>query len=489
MKFELIEKKVADIDADIEIVLVVDKNFEHKWVKDRDDLETINFKEESEEVALLPHQKRVYVGAKSLDHDEIRIAAAKAIKALQNKKYKSAKVGVYIQNCPVTNIKAFVEGALFGAYRFDKYKSKKQESELQTIYIAKEDYSDKEFTTQNAIKSINEAIIVAEATNFVKDLVNTAPDDMTPKDLADIAEQIAKDEGLEYTILDEKELAKEGMNAFLAVARASAHPPRLIHLAYKPKNAKAKIAIVGKGLTYDSGGLSLKPSEYMVTMKSDKSGACAVLGIIQAAKRLQIPVEIHAIAGATENMIGGDAYKPDDVLVAKNGKTIEVRNTDAEGRLVLADCLCYAQEKIDIDYIFDIATLTGACVVALGEYTTGVMGFNEELKTTIIEAAQASGELAAQLPFNRYLPKLLESKVADICNISSSRYGGAITAALFLSEFIEEKNRQKWIHLDIAGPAYVEKEWGYHSYGAGGAGVRMVVKWLQKQFVFNKKHP
>lgn len=489
MKFELIEKKVAEIEADIEIVFIINKNFEHKWVQDKDDLKILNFKAESEEVVLLPHQRRVYVGAKNLDHDEIRIAAAKAIKSIKDKNYTSAKVGVYIQNCPVTNIKAFVEGALFGMYAFDKYKSKKKKSPLETIYIAKEDYSDKEFTTHNAKKSIAEAIIVAEATNFVKDLVNTAPDDMTPKDLADVAKELAKEEGIECTILDEKGLEEENMNAFLAVSRASAHPPRLIHLAYKPKNAKAKIALVGKGLTYDSGGLSLKPSEYMVTMKSDKSGACAVLGIIKAAKRLQIPVEIHAIAGAAENMIGGNAYKPDDILVAKNGKTIEVRNTDAEGRLVLADCLCYAQEKVAPDYILDLATLTGACVVALGEYTTGVMGFNNELKKSVIEAAKASGELAAELPFNRYLPKLLESKIADICNISSSRYGGAITAALFLSEFIEEKNKEHWLHLDIAGPAYVEKEWGYNSYGAGGAGVRMVVKWLQREFVFHKKHP
>ena len=299
---------------------------------------------------------------------------------------------------------------------------------------------------------------------------------------------MAKEEEIECKILDEKDLEKEKMGAFLAVAKASSNPPKLIHLSYKPKNPKAKIALVGKGLTYDSGGLSLKPSEYMVTMKSDKSGACAVMGIIKAAKKLNLPVEIHSIIGAAENMVGGNAYKPDDVLIAKNGKTIEVKNTDAEGRLVLADCLCYAQEKVKPDYIFDFATLTGACVVALGEYTTGVMGFNDELKEKILAAAKASGELAAILPFNRYLPKLLESKIADICNISSSRYGGAITAALFLSKFIEEENKDKWIHLDIAGPAYVEKEWGYNPYGASGAGVRLAIKWIQKEFVFDKKH-
>ncbi len=488
MKIEIKDKKLHQIDADIEIVFVIDKNLDHKWVKDKEELEKLGFTGDVEEVAFLPHEGRLYVGAK-LDHDEIRIAAAKAVKALRGKKFKTAKAGVYIQNCPITNIKAFVEGAILGAYSFDRYKSKKKKEGLEEIVLANEEYADKPFTLENAKKSIDEAKIVAKTTNFVRDIVNTPPNEIYPESFAKLAKEVAKEEDLQIDILDEKDLKKEKMEAFLAVGRASVHPPRLVHLRYTPKNAKAKIAIVGKGLTYDSGGLSLKPSEYMVTMKADKSGASAALGIVKAAKKLELPVEIHAILGLAENMIDGNAYKPDDVLRAKNGKTIEVRNTDAEGRLVLADCLCYAQEKVEPDFIIDIATLTGACVVALGEYTSGVMGHSDELRSSILAAAKASGELAAELPFNRYLPKLLESKIADICNISSSRYGGAITAALFLSEFIEEKNKDKWVHLDIAGPAYVEKEWGYNPYGASGAGVRMVIKWLQKEFVYNKKHP
>jgi len=488
MKIKIEDKKLADIQADIEIVFVIDKNLDHKWVKDKEALEKLGFKGDVEEVAFLPEIGRLYVGAK-LDHDEIRIAAAKAIKTLKGKSFKTAKIGVYIQNCPITNIKAFVEGAILGNYSFDRFKSKKDENGLKEIILANEEYSDKPFTLENAKKSIEEARIVAEATNLVRDIVNTPPNKIYPKSFAKLAKELAKEEDLEVKILDEKDLEKEKMGAFLAVARASTNPPRLVHITYKPKKAKAKIAVVGKGLTYDSGGLSLKPSDYMVTMKSDKSGASAALGIVLAAKRLGLPVEVHAILGLAENMIGGNAYKPDDILTAKNGKTIEVRNTDAEGRLVLADCLCYAQEKVAPDYIIDLATLTGACVVALGEYTSGVMGESDELKQKMLEAAKASGELAGELPFNRYLPKLLESKVADICNISSSRYGGAITAALFLREFIDEKYRDRWLHLDIAGPAFVEKEWGYNPYGASGAGVRMVIKWLQKEFVYNKKHP
>ncbi|TQV61879.1 MAG: leucyl aminopeptidase, partial [Sulfurovum sp.] len=222
------------------------------------------------------------------------------------------------------------------------------------------------------------------------------------------------------------------------------------------------------------------PSDYMVTMKSDKSGGSAVLGILKAVNELGLDVEVHGFVGAVENMIGGDAYKPDDVLIAKNGKTIEVRNTDAEGRIVLADVLSLAQQRVeDLDYIFDMATLTGACVVAVGHYTSGVMGFSDEVKDKVIKSANVSGELASKLDFNRHLKKTIKSEIADVCNISSTRYGGAITASMFLSEFIEEKNRDKWVHIDIAGPAFVEHTWAENPYGASGAGVRMMTTLIE----------
>lgn len=487
MKFVLSNKPLNQIEADLEVILVVNKNLDHPWVQDRTDLALFGFNGEEEQVAFLPHLARLYVSTPSLEHDEIRNATAKAIKTLKKSHAKSLKIGTYIDKCPVVNIKAMVDGFIFGDYAFDKYKSKKEEHSIQEIMISTQEYSGKSFSFENAQEAISQAQIVANATNFVRDIVNTTPDDMTPKKFAKVAKILAEENALECHIYNKKFLEENKMGAFLAVSRASNHPPRLVHLIYRPKNPKYKIAIVGKGLTYDSGGLSLKPSEHMVTMKADKSGASAVMGIIKAVSELALPIELHAIAGLCENMIGGNAYKPDDVLVAKNGKTIEVRNTDAEGRLVLADCLCYAQE-LKPDFILDFATLTGACVVALGEYTTGVMGFNKELKEQILKAAEASGELAAELPFNKYLGKLLKSSVADISNISSSRYGGAITAAMFLGEFIEEANRDKWVHLDIAGPAYIEKEWGYNPYGAGAAGVRMAVKWMQKLTSEKKEH-
>jgi leucyl aminopeptidase len=309
----------------------------------------------------------------------------------------------------------------------------------QDIFGTNTFFYDKKIDFKEAKKSLNEVKIVAKSIKRVKDIINTPPCDFTPESFAKEAKKLEKIENVKVKVYGKSFLQKEGMNAFLAVNRASDKPPRLVHISYKPKNSQKKIALVGKGLTYDSGGLSLKPANYMVTMKADKSGATAVLGIIEAAAKMKLPVEIHAVIGATENMIGGDAYKPDDVLIAKNGKSIEVRNTDAEGRLVLADCLCYATEKIKPDYLLDFATLTGACVVALGEYTSGVMGNNKPLNYKFVQSALDSGELATTLPFNRYLKETLKSEIADICNISNTRYGGAITAGLFLEHFIQEK--------------------------------------------------
>jgi leucyl aminopeptidase len=225
----------------------------------------------------------------------------------------------------------------------------------------------------------------------------------------------------------------------------------------------------------------------MVTMKSDKSGGSAVLGIMKAIAELNLPIEVHGFVGAVENMIGGDAYKPDDVLVAKNGQTIEIRNTDAEGRLVLADVLCYAQQEVKSDYLFDFATLTGASVVAVGHYTSSIMGNNKEVQDLVVKEAHNAGELATALDFNPYLKKTIKSEIADVCNISNTRYGGAITAGQFLSEFIDKKHADKWAHIDIAGPAFVEHAWGENPFGASGAGVRMMVKLIENLAKTNEK--
>ncbi len=465
MNLNLTTKK---IDVDVEIILVKNK----KIKSDKEILELLKFTGKDEECVLLAESKKIFVGCQTNDSDNIRIAVATAIKKLNTTNFKSASI-----KCK-DNLSAFVDGCELGNYSFEKYKSKKDnesDNEEKNIYIEVDDIN------KEIQKEFEQAVAVCNAVNLVRDFVNTAPDDFYPSVMAQEAIKISSNNKLECKILDEDYLEQNGMGAMLAVGRASRHRSKLIHLSYKPKKkAKKKVVLVGKGLTYDSGGLSLKPSDFMTTMKSDKSGGSAVLGIMNVISSLNLPIEVHGIVGAVENMIGGDAYKPDDILTAKNGTTIEVRNTDAEGRLVLADCLCYAQDEIsDIDYILDFATLTGACVVGVGEYTNGIMGNNNELNQKVVNDALKSGELACMLPFNRYLKKTLKSEIADICNISNTRYGGAITAGMFLDNFIKEEYKQSWVHIDIAGPAYVEKAWGYNPYGASGAGVRLAVEFLK----------
>lgn len=477
MKYEISSSALSDIKADVTIVLVVEKNLKHTWIKDKKILENIGFKGESEEATLVPNSSIVYVGCNNLNHDEIRIAAAKAYTHLKNTKYKSVKVGSYLNKNGAENIKAFVEGFELGSYAYDRYKSKKVKTSLTHLIISTEDINKKSISSQKAKKALERGLIFAQATNYVKDIVNTPPQDFTPLEMAKEAKKLGKLKDVTCEVYDEKFLQKEKMGSFLAVNRSSVHPPRLIHLIYKPKNPQKRVIFVGKGLTYDSGGLSLKPSTSMVTMKSDKSGASAVLGIIKGAQELKLPFEIHGIIGATENMIGGDSFKPDDVLTSRSGTTIEVRNTDAEGRLVLCDCLDYAQD-FKPDLLVDMATLTGACVVGLGEFTTAIIGNNEKLQNELYTSSKNSGELTTPLHANRYLKKTLKSSIADICNVSSTRYGGSITAGLFLERFIKDEYKDKWLHLDIAGPAYVESEWGYNQVGASGAGVRLNLQWL-----------
>ena len=466
MKINLVEKSAKN-SSDIEIVLVRTLD----GLKDSEILEILDFKAKDESCVLLAESKKIYVGFEENDYDSIAIAIATAIKKLQTTKFKSAKIKL----CEVleNNLKALVEGALLGEYKFTHYKSEKENKKIELNLIVKE-------KTPELEKVLKESKIISKAVNKTRTMVNTAPADFYPSVMAEVAQELAKDANISCEVYGEKYLEKNKMMAMHSVGRASIHESKLIHLSYKPKNATKKIVLVGKGLTYDSGGLSLKPSDSMVGMKMDKSGGCAVLSTLWAIAKLGLPFEVHGIVGAVENMIGGNAYKPDDILKAKNGKTIEVRNTDAEGRLVLADCLCFAQDEIkDIDYIFDYATLTGACVVGVGQYTTGIMGNNEILKRNAVLSALKSGEYATTLDFNRYLKKAIKSEVADICNVANTRYGGAITAGMFLDNFIYDENKEKWIHFDIAGPAYVESVWGYNPHGGSGAGVRMTIKFLQ----------
>jgi len=468
VNIKLVEKKVSDINADILIeFLTKDELSGHKEIKT---LKSAGFKAEQDSTCFLYEKGVLLCGVDSKKGDDIRSAAACMIKILKSSNYKSAKVIALSKS----SLAALVEGIVLGGYEFNEYKSEPKKVTLKSISIAS---NEPEFSAFETI--FKEALIVANATCFTRDIVNRAPQEINPQTLSALAQKLADENSLECTILQEDALAKENMNAMLAVGRASIHGSALIHLAYKPKKPKKVVSLVGKGLTYDSGGLSLKPATSMVTMKMDKAGACAVLGMIKAVSELKLDIEVHAFIGAVENMVGGDAYKPDDVLVSRSKTTIEVRNTDAEGRLVLADVLDYAQDAVSADYIFDFATLTGACMIALGQYTTGLMGHSHKLKHDISRAGSDTGELISSLPFNKHLKKLLKSEIADISNTASKPYGGAITAGLFLDKFIRDENKKKWMHFDIAGSAYTETPWDCNVYGATGSGVRLMCGYLK----------
>ncbi len=403
------------------------------------------------------------------DEDTYRRAAANLVKRLRRDKVKEV--------CVVTPkrgdlgyelSKAITEGVILGSYTFDKYKSKKENGfQVEEVKIYRGDE-----------KGIETGRIFAEAQNYARNLVNEPGNVINPITLAEEAKKLAEEHGLECKIYDEKQIQEMGMLALYSVGKGSAIPPRFIHLTYKPKGKpKEKIVLVGKGLTFDSGGLNIKPGDYMRTMKMDKSGACAVLGIMKAVAQLKPDVEVHGIIGAAENMPDGNAYRPDDVIRAKNGKYIEIDNTDAEGRVTLADALSYASE-LNPDKIIDMATLTGACMVALGEYTAGLFTNAPDFAEEIKKIAKRTGERVWELPMDdERLRKKIKNTVADVLN-TGGRYGGAITAAMFLEEFVGEGI--KWVHLDIAGPAWSKEEYGYYTKGGTGFGVRTCLEYIMQ---------
>ncbi len=320
--------------------------------------------------------------------------------------------------------------------------------------------------------------IVAEGIVRARDLGNGPAERVTPEHLADVARTIAKthaDRGVEVEILDREACRALGMGLFLAVAKGSDIPPRFIHLSYRPAGAARRIVLVGKGVTFDSGGYSLKPTDAMLDMKMDMCGAAAVLGAFEAAVRLGLPIELHALVAATENMIGGHAYRLGDVYRGLDGTTVEINNTDAEGRLTLADAIAYGR-RLEPDAIVDLATLTGACMVALGPRIAGLLSPDDALAERILEAAEAAGERLWRLPLPKDLEDQLESRIAD-CKNTGERWGGALTAGLFLARFARDT---PWAHLDIAGPAMASKPWGASGEGATGFGVATVVTLLER---------
>ena len=408
--------------------------------------------------------------------DKIRGVAAEFCRSLR--KLNCRRIATIVHGGGVDGIEpgvacqAMVEGGLLGLYSFRKHITKEPDyGDVEELLIVERDAA----KLQALEEGCRTGRVTAEATVLARDLVNEPANHMTPSDMAKVAEKLAKAHGLGLTVLDREQMEKEGMGAILGVARGSRQPPKLIVLSYKgDKTVSETLGFVGKGITFDSGGISIKPSDGMAEMKGDMAGAAAVLSALSAIAQLKLRVNVTAVTPATENLPGGNATKPGDILKAVNGKTIEVVNTDAEGRLILADALGYAVKQ-GLSPLVDVATLSGACHVALGRLCSGVFSNDQELADRLIKAGAEAGERLWQMPMYEEYKEQNKSEVADIKN-TGGRWGGAITAAQFLVEFVGDT---PWVHIDIAGTSDNDKERGYLVKGATGVGVRTLINYAR----------
>jgi len=407
-----------------------------------------------------------------LSRDKVRGVVAETCRLLRQKGIDS--MATIAQGAGVAGIsvegaaQAVTEGALLGSYSFRKHMTKEAEyGEIKELTIVDAD----ETKLPNLEQGCNLGRILAEATNLARDMANEPANYMTPGQMAEIAKQLAENYGLELSVLELEQMQEVGMGALLGVARGSLEPPKFITLNYKGSDStEIDVALVGKGVTFDSGGISIKPSEKMEEMKGDMAGGAAVMAAMSAIAQLKPKINVIALIPATENLPSGKALKPGDILTAMGGKTIEIISTDAEGRLILADALGYAK-KLGTKHIVDVATLTGAMIVALGNIYSGAFGNNQELIDRVIAAGAEAGELIWRMPMHEEYKEQNKSDVADIKNVGG-RYGGAITAAQFLAEFAGDT---PWVHLDIAGTSLSEKERNYLVKGATGVPVRTLV--------------
>jgi leucyl aminopeptidase len=442
------------------------------WLTDY--LEEIEFEGKAGTVASVPVRdqlqwKRVIlVGLGSeIDAEAVRQAAGRAGKQAK----RDRVVATTLHQVDVEGAAgAAAEGFLLAQYRFDKYQSEKKPSKTEVLRFLGE-------RAEEAAAGSTRARIVAEAVNLARDLINEPPGHKPPERIVDIAAELAKENGLSLTVYRPDQFEEERFGGLAGVSAGSQTPAAMLVLRWEPPNADKLLALVGKGIIFDSGGLSLKTAAGMETMKTDMSGAVVVIAAINAVARLQLPIRVVAAAPLTENMPGGAAQRPGDVLHMRNGKTVEVLNTDAEGRLVMADALSLLGEE-EPDLMVDAATLTGACLVALGDKIAGLFGSDDEAADQVIRAAARAGEDVWRLPMPGFYRKNIDSEVADIKN-TGSRWGGTINAALFLKEFVGDT---PWVHLDIAGPARWPDDEHYHTKGGSGFGVRTLVA-LAEQMV------
>jgi leucyl aminopeptidase len=394
--------------------------------------------------------------------ESLRRAAGAAVRTLAAA--KTQRIAISLPTQEAGHAEAAGLGALLGAYWFGRYRTGEPRVTPELTLLAAAD----------AASSAARAQVLADAVTLVRDLVNTSPSDLYPESFAAKASEVAAASGLGIEVLDEQALRAGGYGGISGVGQGSVHPPRLVKLSYTHPGASKTAVFVGKGITFDSGGLSLKPAKAMEAMKSDMGGAAAVLAALQAIAELKLAVNVVGYLAMAENMPGGTAQRPSDVITIYGGKTVEVLNTDAEGRLVMADALARSAEDAP-DLVVDVATLTGAQLVALGTRISGVMGNDDQARDGVVDAARRAGEQAWPMPLPAELRKGLDSSVADIANVAAERNGGMLVAGLFLREFVPDGVR--WAHVDIAGPSFHEGEpYGYTPKGGTGAAVRMLVQ-------------
>ena len=413
-----------------------------------------------------------------LDLEVMRRVAGTAVNAVR--RYGARHLALLAPDtdrlAPPELTRACVEGATLAGYRSDAWRSERSPDDagrdLESFSLLFSEGIDLSAPRRAALS----AHVVAESQNTARALSNEPPNVQTPAALARAAEATAAEVGLRCTVLDVATLRRRKMGALLAVGQGSANGPRLAILEHRPRRRAATVCLVGKGITFDSGGISLKPGANMQDMKHDMSGAAAVIGALRAAALLKLPLRVVGIVAAAENLPGGGAYRPGDILTTMSGTTVEIQNTDAEGRLVLADALHLARRDFKPDAVLDFATLTGACVVALGPWATGVFSNRESLARALGEAGERSGEKIWQLPVWDEHRKHMRSRIADLKNVGG-RDAGASTAAAFLSHFVRDT---PWAHLDIAGTAWTQRPGPYQPYGATGVGVRLAVELLSR---------
>ncbi len=419
-----------------------------------------------------PVRKIMLIGLGDADEftlDTVRLAGAAIARLAKSEHSQSLAISLPIfNNDPAQTAQVITEGVTLALHEDRRFKSEPSENPLKLETVELLELGDQQAAITKA-EQICDGVILA------KELVAAPANSVTAVTLAELAQQLASDYNLELEILEKADCEQLGMGAYLGVAQGSEIPPKFIHLTYKPQGTpRRKVAIVGKGLTFDSGGLNLKPSGSGIeTMKMDMGGAGATFGAARAIAQLQPDVEVHFISAATENMINGRAMHPGDILTASNGKTIEVNNTDAEGRLTLADALVFT-EKLGLDAIVDLATLTGASKIALGDEIGGLFSTDDNLAQQLKDAAAVGGEKVWQMPLEDNYFEGMKSKIADMKN-AGPRPAGSITAALFLKQFVD---RTPWAHIDMAGPAWIDKESGVNNAGATGFPVRTLVNWV-----------